>query len=109
MNAWIGSGVKGQTEAQKGELSQLVAYAGLMLNPPSDGAELLPRLLAGVSLGLFLINMRPTFPFDWAAPGEIGCLELGQLGQWRLRGQAARGWTPACLSGHPARHPEGLC
>lgn len=37
MNAWIGPGIKGQTEAQKVDLSQLVAYVGLIRNPPSDG------------------------------------------------------------------------
>lgn len=33
-----------------------------------------------MSAGLFLLSMGQTFPFDRAAPGETGCLQIGAIG-----------------------------
>lgn len=55
------------------------------------GAGLPPQLHGGASLGLFLLRMSQTFPFDWAAPGEIGCPQIGAAGLMEAEGAGGQG------------------
>lgn len=65
---WTDSVDKGETEAQRGELSELIE--------PSR----CPGLYRGVSPGLFLISKSQTSSPDWAAPREVGCPQIEAAG-----------------------------